>query len=330
VDDKVTIEKIARYAGVSPSTVSRALNQPELVKARTRENVYEAVEELKYVPPAVKHEGTAKTAVIGLAVPDIKLSFVGELIRDIQLELSSTSCDLLLIDMKGERRVSLFFTRNSFYRKKIDAVIIFSAILDEGGVNFFNSVNIPVVLMQSRSGAAKSISTNNFLGGHDATEYLLSRGYRKIGFVGWNYQDDRLMGRFNGYRSALEKAGIEFQESMACYDTIDVEGGYKATERLLEGFKPDAVFYSCDAMAAGGLKFFRTHNFKVPDEVGVMGFDNIELASALGLTTMKQFIREKARMAISYLMDRLSGNSRKLLNEEICITPRVVIRETTR
>ncbi len=335
-DDRVTIETIARDAGVSQSTVSRVLNQPGLVRASTRDAVYSALKKHNYVPPAGNRTEGDRSYTFALAVHDVRLPVVYEVIRAIEQELAETSYDLLVVNMRGSRDVAGFFRRNDQIRRKIDGLLAFSVDLDDGGAAYFRQIGLPVVLMQSRCTAAKSISTNNFLGGHDATGYLFDRGYHKPAFVGWRPDDHRVRARFAGFKSALEQRGITFDPAMAAFATLSTAGGYEATAELLERCRPDAVFYGCDTMAIGGLKRFREQEIAVPDEIGVVGFDNLEVAEVVGLTTMQQFIEVKARMAIDHLLAQFSNSSGSgtvpaaPVHDEISITPRIVVRDSTR
>lgn len=330
MEDRVTLETIARDAGVSQSTVSRVLNQPALVNARTRQQVYAAIEKYGYAPQGVGRAANERKHVIGVAIHDFHLSVFADLFRALEDELAPSSYDLMIINMRGERDVYRYFRERVEYRDKIDALIAFSVELDRDGAEFFRSINMPVVLMQSRCSYAKSISTNNFLGGHDAAVHLLERGYRRIGFIGWEKRDHRLTARFSGFRTALEEAGIDTADMRSAFSTLSVEGGYEATEALLESDKLDGIFYACDSMAIGGLRYLRRHGVRVPDDIGVVGFDDIEAASAVGLTTMQQFIEKKASMGIEYLLGRLEGRIRETEHEEVSVSPRLVQRETTR
>ena len=322
------IVDVARAAGVSPSTVSRVLNRPNLVKSETKEKVYDAIQQVGYTPPLKKEAISSHT--IGLAVPDISIDFIGELIRGIEQELDGSEYGLLLFNMKRKRTVSRYFRENAAFKKKVDALIIFSATLDDECVEFFRATNIPVVLLQSRCDREKSISTNNYLGAFNAVQFLIDSGYRKIAFVGWNPEDDHASERFHGYKNAVEKAGIAFHPEMAAFASLSIKGGYQATGELLSRYSPEAVFYACDSLAFGGYQYFNEKNIRVPQDIGLIGFDDLEFASVIGLTTMKQFIQRKVKMAISYLFDRLSGKIEEPLPEEICITPTLVIRNSTR
>jgi DNA-binding LacI/PurR family transcriptional regulator len=314
---------------VSPATVSRVLNQPDLVKPATRDAVYSAMERHRYVPPATSSMPQEQLGVIGLAVHDVHLAVTREIIRDLSDHVTQAGFNLLVINTAGERDLERFFRDHTHYRRQLDALIAFSMDLEESGAELFRDLDLPLVVMQARSPATKSISTNNYLGGHDATEYLLSRGYQRIAFVGWEKEDPRLRGRLAGYRSVV------VQEGLTAFRPLSEEGGYEATAELFAPDRraeqcPDAIFFACDAMALGGLRFLRDHNIAVPEEVGVVGFDDIEAAKLVGLTTMEQFIAKKAEIAITYLKGRLSGELTQPQNDELSITPRIVVRGTTK
>jgi LacI family transcriptional regulator len=325
----VQIKEVANAANVSPSTVSRVINKPELVKTETREAVYAAMEKVGYSPP--KGETASRKDIIGLAISNINLDVNGEFIREFQKEIEATQYDLLLFNMKRSKNISRYFRENATLRKKIDALIVLSAILDDESVDFFRSLELPIVLMQSRCNRERSISTNNYLGALDAVNFLIGRGYQKIAFIGWKPQDDRLLDRYNGYKNALEKAGLyRADENMTAFGPLSRAGGYEATSMLMNTVSPDVIFYAADSMAYGGYQYFREHSIRIPDDISIIGFDDLEMSSVIGLTTMKQFIRVKVEMAVSYLSGRLSGEIPEPLEEEFCVTPRLIVRDSTK
>ena len=322
------IKEVAEEAGVSLSTVSRVINRPNLVKSETKEKVYDAMKSVAYTSP--KKGSVSRSYTIGLAIPDIYIDFIGELIKRVEQELDSTKYDLLLFNMKRKRKISRYFRENAAFRKKVDALIIFSSTLDDECVDFFRSLKIPIVLLQSRCKREKSISTNNYLGAFDAVQFLINRKYKKISFIGWKPEDDHINDRLNGYKNAIEKVGFLYKPEMTSFAPLSIKGGYEATKKLFERCRPEAIFYACDSMAFGGYQYFNEKKIRVPDDLGLVGFDDFEMASVLGLTTMKQFIQVKVNMAVSYLLDRLSENIKVPLEEEICVTPRMVIRGSTK
>jgi LacI family transcriptional regulator len=187
------------------------------------------------------------------------------------------------------------------------------------------------VLIQARCHRERSICNNNYLGALDAVNFLIGRGYQNIAFIGWDVHDDHLLDRYHGYKNALEQAGLyRGDEKMTAFGSLSKAGGYEATATLLNTVNPDAIFYAADSMAYGGYQYFREHSIRIPDDIGVIGFDDLDMSAVIGLTTMKQFIQVKAEMAVSYLSGRLSGEISEPLEEEVSITPRLVVRNSTK
>lgn len=322
------LKDVAEYAGVSQSTVSRVINNPELVKSATREQVHAAMARLGYTPSV--GDTRQRKHIIGLAIPDISLDINGEFIRELGKRLDDTPYNLLLFNMRRHRKISSYFIKNVAFHKKIDALIITSATLDKESLDFFQAVKLPVVILQSRSQGELAIGTNNYLGAQDAVNFLISRGLRKIGFVGLDQDDERMNERFNGYKSALEKAKIDHDRSWVALGHLSVEGGYQSTQTLYGRKKPEAIFYASDSLAFGGYQYFREHGVRVPDDISIIGFDDLPMASVIGLTTMQQFLATKAEMAVSYLLDKLAGKNPSVPEKEYSITPRLVIRSSTK
>ncbi len=202
--------------------------------------------------------------------------------------------------------------------------------MDKEGSKFFQSLDIPVVLLQARCEIERSISTNNFIGGQDAARYLISRGYRKIGFVGWEPDDEHIHDLFMCFTSDLHQAQLPLNEYWHKQAPLSTNGGYQVTKELLEHSDiPEVIFYGCDDMAAGGYRYIREHDLRISEDIGLMGFDDLAIAETISLTTMKQFVEKKSDMAVSYLMGRLSGETEKQ-SDEISITPKLVIRNSTK
>jgi LacI family transcriptional regulator len=324
----VQLKDVAEYAKVSQSTVSRFIHNPELVKKITREQVQAAMEHLGY-HPSVGNTRLRKN-IIGLAIPDIQLDINAVFIREIGKRLDDTAYNLLLFNMKRDRKISSYFLENAVFHKKIDALILTSATLDKKSQDFFRALKLPVVILQSRCQGEMAIGTNNYLGAQDAVNFLISRGLNKIGYVGLDQNDERLYERFNGYKNALETAGIGFDESLTALGDLSIEGGYQSTEALYARQKPEAIFFASDSLAFGGYQYFREHGVRVPEDISIVGFDDLPMASVIGLTTMKQFLSEKVEMAVSYLLDKLAGKEPQVPEKEYSITPQLVIRSSTK
>ncbi|MFO7782013.1 MAG: LacI family DNA-binding transcriptional regulator [Spirochaetia bacterium] len=327
---RVTIGDIAKQAGVSSSTVSRVINTPKRVKASTRETVYAAMRRLEYVPATTHRDPESLARIIGFFAPSILLDSVTDTIHAVESELGPTSFDLLLVNMRGERDFASFITRNVHICRKIDGAIVFSADISDTAVEFMTGMDIPLALLHARSPSILSVSNNNFLGGRDAAAYLLGCGYRRLAFVGWRPEDEHISDRAAGFAAALERAGFPLPQNMLAFGPLTTDGGYAATGELFSRAEPDAVFYASDVLALGGMQYLRESGRRVPEDIGVMGFDDLSISHTLGLTTMKQFFTEKAEMIVSYLLSRISGETRENRAEELQMTPRVVARSTTR
>jgi DNA-binding LacI/PurR family transcriptional regulator len=329
MSSRVRISDIAARAGVSPATVSRILNDPQRVRAMTRDRIYSAMAQLDYLPPAAHRDSGKLSGIIGVFAPNLLLDSVTELVRAIEQQLSDTSFDILLVNMRMNRDFEWFITGNSHILRKIDGAVIFSADLSEKAVSFMKSADVPVVLMQARSRLVRSVSNNNFLGGQDAAAHLIECGYRRIAFVGWEPNDDHVADRLAGFRATLARSGSDLRDDDIAIGSLSAAGGYEATRVLLSNGNPDAVFYACDVMALGGMRRLRESGFRIPDDIGVMGFDDLSVAEAVGLTSMQQFFATKAEMIVKYLLGRISGEIRTDQCEELQVSPRLVKRETT-
>lgn len=319
------LKKIAKDAGVSTSTVSRVINQPLKVKIETRRKVLEVMKKYNYF-----QSKSNKNNIIGLAIPNIKIEFVGKFIMSLEKELSATNYDLLLINLKGQRFLNEKFIESNFLNKKVDGLMFFSSTIDKKSVEFFRNINVPLVFIQATCYKEKSIITNNYTGSFIATEFLIKQGFKKIGFIGWIPEDKHLEDRFNGYKNALEKYNIKYNKNLVECRLLNIEGGFEATKSLYLKEIPEAIVYACDTLAFGGYKFFNENKIKIPEDCSIIGFDDLEMASVLKLTTMRQFFDSKARIAINYLINRLNGKIKSPLSEEISITPELIIRNSVK
>lgn len=315
-------------AGVSISTVSRVVNTPSSVRTKTREEVYEAMKQLGYMPHSSKRPAESLNYVIAVFAPNLLLDSITAIIHAIEQELRSTPFHLLLVDMEGNRDFADFLSSHPDFRYKIDGAIVFSCEFSNEAARLMNELNIPTILMQSRSSAVHSISNNNFLGSRDAADYLIKCGYRQIAFIGWQPMDEHLADRYSGYQAALQNAGLPKPPNLTVFTPLTPDGGFEAT-RVIMPYEPDAIFYACDSLALGGLRWFREEGIAIPQEMGIMGFDDLSIANAIGLTTMHQFFDTKAKMAVTYLLGRINETIRENLLEELQITPRIVERSTT-
>lgn len=328
---KISLKDIAGESGVSISTVSRVINDPEQVQLQTRNAVYQAMRSLGY-KPSLKTDLTKKgSGAIALITSCKDSEFFMDFTMALQDELSSYKLYPLLIDTRGESSLSNFIAGNSDWVNLVDAVIVFYCEIDETARDFFNTRNLPVVTVHNRCPYFYSVMNNDYLGGYDSAAYLWGKGYRKFGMVYWNtLKDEKSRDRKIGFCKFLEEKGIPLnEEEQLVLGEMTIEGGALATEQLLSHYKADVIFYACDTMAIGGMEYCREKHIRIPEDLALMGFDDIRMAEAMNLTTMKQFIPAKARSVSHHITDALKGAVPSEIPEEVTITPVVVERKTT-
>ena len=252
---KINLKDIADRSGVSISTVSRVINDPDQVQFQTRESVYRSMRELGYKPSLKKNEKKNGKGAIALITSHSDSEFFMDFIIALQQELSSRDLYPLLIDTGEEENLSLFLNRNSNWVDLVDAAIVLFCTIDEIARDFFKENNIPVAAVHTRCPYFYTVMNNDYMGGYDAASYLWSKGHRKFGMVYWkdDQYDKKSLDRKLGFLRFLEEKEIPFNPiEQLEYSDISLEGGYRATESLLNRYKPDAVFYACDTMAIGG------------------------------------------------------------------------------
>lgn len=322
-EEKGSFKKMSKELGISPSTVSRVLNHPELVKKSTREIVYSYMEKSD---SNIRLSTTTQKQIIGLTFSDPNSLFISSVIPAIVEHLSNTKYQLLLFDLEKRRDVYEYFSQHIEYLKKIDALIIATSTLSKQGSNYFKKMGIPLVLFHTFCPDELCIMTNNYKGGQDCANYLLSRGYQKIAFVGWTPDDEHIQERFNGFSSVYP-----IKKEFHILTNLSSTGGYNATAKLMNlSEKPDAIFYGSDSMAAGGIRYLRENNINVNKDIGVMGFDDLPIAELMGITTMSQFINTEISLAVDYLLKRLANPNEEQGHDEISITPKLVVRTSTK
>ncbi len=328
---KINLKDIAEECGVSISTVSRVINDPDQVQAGTRENVYKAMRDLGYKPSLKTETGKQGHGAVALITSCSGSEFFTDFMIALQDEFSRHNLYPLLIDTRGELSLSAFIGRNSSWVNLVDAAIVFYCQIDELARDFLKEHNLPTAVVHNRCPYFYSIMNNDYLGGYDAAAYLWDKGYRRFSLIDWDKkEEDKSGGRKAGFFQFLKEKDIDPDKDIRQQtERISMEGGYKATERLLEKGRPDVVFYACDTMAMGGIEYCREQGIRIPEDLAIMGFDDIRMAEAMNLTTMKQFISSKARSVSRHILDGLNGAIPPEFPEEVTITPIVVERKTT-
>ncbi len=302
----VTIYEVAQEAGVSVATVSRVLNSGR-VASETRRRVLEAMDRLGYLPNTLARSlATGTSRAVGVVVPDAAGPLYGRMLRGVGDVLEAAGYTHIIgtsaRDPDREAR-----TLRDLSARKVDAVVLIGSSLDGVALRALWAVLPPVVLVEQEGGEVRSptVTVDNEGAAYTATRYLIARGHTRIAHV----RGPRRAGqeRYAGYRRALREAGLA--EGPVVQGDFSEPGGYRAMRALLEQPGFTAVFLANDRMALGAYRALREAGVRIPEEVSVVGFDDLAFAAYLDppLTTLRQPAYEMGRAAASAVLSRLSG-----------------------
>ncbi len=307
----LTIRDVARHAKVGVGTVSRVLNDSPLVSEETRRRVQCTIEELGYRRSATARAlSLGRTQTVGVVLPFVTSLSVHERLRGVIERLAHAGdYDLLLFDATtAKQRADAF---SEFARKdRVDGVLIVSLQPSNDEVSQLQREGLPAVLVDARHPALPSIAIDNVHGGELAAEHLLERGHVRVGFIGdapspLGFSSSEL--RCRGFERRLAEAGIEHRAALALGEHGRTEARSLAATLLGGDQAPTAIFAASDLQAMGVLEAARSLGLRVPDDVAVIGFDDIEVASVLQLTTVRQPLRETGLRGITLLLEMLRG-----------------------
>jgi DNA-binding LacI/PurR family transcriptional regulator len=312
-----TLDEVARLARVSRATVSRVLNSSARVTPETRRSVEEAIRRLGYVPNrAARSLVTRRTDTIALVVsePESRVfsePFFSAIVQGISNAISDTELQLLLLIAHSEKE---HIKVERYVREgHVDGVILMSLHGDDRLPRSLRDSAIPTVLVGRPTGSAPLpfVDADNKGGARAATDYLLSRGRTKVATITGRMDMGVAIDRFNGYREALAESGHPL---LVADGDFSESGGERAMTTLLQRHPDlDAVFAASDPMAFGALRALRAAGYSAPDDVAVIGFDDVAAARLTEppLTTVRQPFDEMAEALSELLLSQIAGNARQ-------------------
>jgi len=330
-----TIRDVARAAGVGLGTVSRVINGSPLVSEATRKRVLEIIAELDYVPnPTARRLSLGKTLTIAVVAPFFTRPSVIERLRGVENTLAESEYDLIIYNVETVERRDICM-QTVPRRERVDGVLIISLSPRNEDIPFLESADVPIVLVDANHPSLTSLNrviVDDVEGGEKATQHLIDLGHRKIGYISdplenpFNFTSSKF--RYQGYRQALENAGIPFK---AEYHRQGEHGHYEAehlaAELLTLPDRPTAIFAASDTQAMGVLEAARNAGLSVPEDLSVIGYDDIEVAEYLGLTTIRQLLFESGQRGVELLLERLDTPD----GEPVCEvhSTELIVRKTT-
>lgn len=327
-----TMKDVARLAGVSTSTVSHVINKNRFVSESIADKVNAAVEQLNYAPSALARSlKLNQTRTIGMLLTASSNPFYSEVVRGVERSCYERGYSLILCNTDGDAE-RMNRSLETLLQKRVDGLLIMCTENHRPSKDAISRYpSLPIVMMDWSpfEGSIDVIQDNALLGGEMATDYLIRHGYSRIACITGPLDKTTAQERLNGYRQAMKKAGLEILPGYEVSSDFEFGGGLVAMEQLLMlPEPPHAVFASNDAMAVGVYQALYQRGLRVPDDVAVVGYDDIQLAQYLmpPLTTIHQPKDSLGELAVDALLHRLQEPESE--PQVLVLTPELVVRQS--
>ncbi|MES2262997.1 MAG: LacI family DNA-binding transcriptional regulator [Pseudomonadota bacterium] len=312
-ESQMTLHDVAQQAGVSVMTVSRALSGEGYVAEKTRQKVMAAVAQLGYTPNlSAKIMKGSRTNVVGVLVNDLQSTVINEIIGALSVTLRKSGMDLIIYNSIDDIGASSRSGVNRMMRSLCDGLLFVLPRLTEGYIGQLEKSTQPVVLVNySRTDTSLPVVRGgNHAGGLAAVRHLLELGHRRIGYIAGSAYTGQSRERQRGYTDGLKEGGIAPDPKLVVQGDFGRRSGFNAAGKLLElGDAPTAIFAGNDDMAFGAIDAVRAQGLRVPEDISVIGFDDIPTAAQVhpALTTLRQPLAEISEAAVRELMRRITG-----------------------
>lgn len=327
-----SIKDVAREAGVSIATVSRVLNDIDVVNEDTKKKVLDAIKKLGYRPNIVARSlKTQRTKTIGILVPDISSGFYPEIVRGAEDVANIYDYNVILCNSDFDSDKEKEYLR-VLKEKMVDGVIYMSSSLEEEILDIINELDLKTVLVETKDkeGSLPSVTIDNIKATYEATEYLLSKGAKNIAFAGAKKDAMNAWGdRYIGYQNALTDKGIKIDDKLVFANSLKVKTGYDAVQQFLSSNVDfDGVVCASDEIAMGVINALREAGKSVPEDVSVIGFNDNAVASVFypKITTINQPSYDMGSVAMRMLIKIL--NKKELDQAQYVLDYSLVERES--
>ena len=331
-EQKVTINDVAREAGVSISTVSNALNGVEVLRPETKRHILEVAERMNYVPNLNGRNLKSQfTKVIGLFLTSIKGTYYNVLVDSIYQECREYGYELnIFVSERAENMMA------NILGKRVDGAIILNQHIGDRETLLFEKTQIPVVFIDRKQQGEKiaSVIFDSYREGEMVAEYLLELGHRTFAYVSGVQENYDNIKRLEGFRAGLLQAGKSLPEDCILYGAFEKEMAYRSTKEFIKHFRelqcplPEAVFAANDVSAIGVMEALMDSGIQVPGQVSVVGCDDIEIAQLVrpSLTTVRTSFEKQGTRAVRHLMGLIAGGQTGCIE---VLQGKIVPREST-
>lgn len=324
------MKDVARLAGVSTSTVSHVINKDRFVSEAITEKVNAAIKSLNYAPSALARSlKLNQTRTIGMLITASTNPFYSELVRGVERSCFERGYSLVLCNTEGDEQ-RMNSNLETLMQKRVDGLLLLCTETHQPSQEIMQRYpSIPTVMMDWApfDGDSDLIQDNSLLGGDMATQYLIEKGYTRIACIAGPLDKTPARLRLEGYQAAMQRSGLPLHEEYVITSDFEFGGGLTAMQALLGlAEPPQAVFVSNDAMAVGVYLALYQAGLSVPQDMAVVGYDDIELAGFMTppLTTIHQPKDELGELAIDVLIHRMAQPGQK--QQRVQLTPELVVR----
>ncbi len=327
-----TIYDVAKLASVSIATVSRVINASDLVREETRKRVVEAIDALGFVPDAFARERARKeVGHIGVITPFFTIPSITKRLSGIANTLLTTAYNLTIFPVDSQKRLKTYYTELP-YSRLVDGLIVLTLPIDETSIQRFTKNHIPLLIIESHIKGYSSIEYDNVHGGQLAAEHFIRKHHKRCAFIGnslvpeyaLNHEENRLQ----GYRQTLQAHNIDLPDSYVKLPVLHSRNQDQQINDLLNlDSPPTAIFTSTDELALRVLKVSQNRGLSIPDDLAIIGFDDIDIAAYLELTTISQSLYESGKLAAERIISQIANPNGPAENTFIQL--KLIERKTT-
>ncbi|HHF3133145.1 TPA: substrate-binding domain-containing protein [Vibrio diabolicus] len=330
-----TMKDIAKLAGVSTSTVSHVINKTRFVSEEISERVNNAAKELNYYAPSALARSLKvnRTKTIGMLVTTSTNPFFGEVVKGVERSCYHKGYSLILCNTEGDNE-RMRQSINTLLQKRVDGLILMCSSLEGERIDVFERYpDIPVVVMDwgPMLFTSDKIQDNSLRGGYLAAKYLIDCGHTEIGCITGPLIKHQAQMRYEGYKRAMNEASLEFNANWIIESDFECEGGYQAFMKMAQrGTLPSSIFVSNDMMAMGVINAANELNIKVPEQISIIGYDDIHIAKFMSpsLTTIHQPKYRLGQAAVETLVRKLDDKSTEA--QVVQLEPTLVERKSVK
>lgn len=332
---KITIKHIAQEAGVSTATVSKVLNKKDAhISAATVDRIMKIVKEYNYIPNGLASSMvTKKTKTLGLLIPDITNPFFPEIARGVEDKASEENYSVIFCNtdddlVKEEKCLSMLI------EKMVDAIIIVPSAERTKDFKCLKNISIPIVFVDRDLEIdyfTAKVLVDNYEGSYNAVTYLIEKGYKKIAFLTGPSSTKTSQQRLEGYKKALEDGQITYDETYILEGTFKREWGKEGIQQLIkQQIDFDAVYCGDDIIAIGAMKALKDKGYRIPEDIGIMGYDNIYISELVepSLSTVRQPNYHMGSEAVSIALDAIDNKNTRC--EVTILKTELIIRKSTK